>query len=213
VLKALREDAESFLGTADDSAVITVTAYFNDHQRKATKQAGEMAGLKVRRIINEPTAAALTYGFHDHNSWTSRRLRWTRWPRLRIPVAIYPMVFLLPWLVLGGLIPFVPMLCFLLLFVSAGAVVGYHFLLKPRFFEPFLHKRLVRFVTESYFGQWRQRFVPLLEANPVPMAELVGATSAIVSQHDEFRHGEILDAYLSQDMGLAFFATAVRFRR
>lgn len=68
VLKALREDAESFLGTAVDSAVITVPAYFNDHQRKATKQAGEMAGLKVRRIINEPTAAALTYGFHDRNS-------------------------------------------------------------------------------------------------------------------------------------------------
>lgn len=144
-------------------------------------------------------------------SWTPPG--WLRYGYRVSNIAIYPMVFLLPWLVLGGLIPFVPMLCFLLLFVSAGAVVGYHFLLKPRFFEPFWHKHLVRFVTESYFGQWRQRFVPLLEANPVPMAELVGATSAIVSQHDEFRHGEILDAFLSQDMGLAFFATAVRFRR
>jgi molecular chaperone HscC len=68
VLKALREDAAVFLGTNVDAAVITVPAYFNDNQRKATKQAGEMAGLKVRRIINEPTAAALTYGFHDRDS-------------------------------------------------------------------------------------------------------------------------------------------------
>ncbi len=68
VLKALREDAEAFLKKTVESAVITVPAYFNDHQRKATKQAGEMAGLKVRRIINEPTAAALTYGFHDRHA-------------------------------------------------------------------------------------------------------------------------------------------------
>lgn len=65
VLKSLKEDAEKFLGHSVTEAVITVPAYFNDFQRKATKVAGEMAGLKVRRIINEPTAAALTYGFHQ----------------------------------------------------------------------------------------------------------------------------------------------------
>jgi molecular chaperone HscC len=65
VLKSLKHDAERFLGREVDEAVITVPAYFNDHQRKATRAAGELAGLKVRRIINEPTAAALTYGFHD----------------------------------------------------------------------------------------------------------------------------------------------------
>ncbi len=65
VLRSLKADAEAFLGRPVTDAVITVPAYFNDHQRKATKQAGELAGLKVRRIINEPTAAALTYGFHD----------------------------------------------------------------------------------------------------------------------------------------------------
>ena len=68
VLKALKADAEKFLGEEVTEAVITVPAYFNDTQRKATKVAGELAGLKVRRIINEPTAAALTYGFHDRNA-------------------------------------------------------------------------------------------------------------------------------------------------
>ena len=68
VLKSLRGDAEEFLGHPVEQVVITVPAYFNDNQRQATKQAGEMAGLKVRRIINEPTAAALTYGFHDRDS-------------------------------------------------------------------------------------------------------------------------------------------------
>ena len=62
VLKKLKEDAEKFLGTTISSAVITVPAYFNDSQRNATKAAGEIAGLKVERIINEPTAAALNYG-------------------------------------------------------------------------------------------------------------------------------------------------------
>ena len=47
--------------------MVTVPAYFNDNQRKATRTAGELAGLKVRRIVNEPTAAALTYGFHDRD--------------------------------------------------------------------------------------------------------------------------------------------------
>ena len=65
VLKSLKHDAEQFLGHEVDEAVITVPAYFNDNRRKATRAAGELAGFKVRRIINEPTAAALTYGFHD----------------------------------------------------------------------------------------------------------------------------------------------------
>ncbi|WP_442481940.1 Hsp70 family protein [Aeoliella sp. SH292] len=68
VLKSLKADAEKFLAEEVTDAVITVPAYFNDNQRKATKVAGELAGLKVRRIINEPTAAALTYGFHDRNA-------------------------------------------------------------------------------------------------------------------------------------------------
>ncbi len=68
VLCALRRDAEAFLGCRVKEVVVTVPAYFNDNQRQATKQAGEMAGLKVRRIINEPTAAALTYGFHDRGA-------------------------------------------------------------------------------------------------------------------------------------------------
>jgi molecular chaperone HscC len=68
VLRSLKDDAEAFLQTSVSQAVITVPAYFNDNQRKATKVAGEMAGFKVRRIINEPTAAALTYGFHDREA-------------------------------------------------------------------------------------------------------------------------------------------------
>ena len=68
VLQSLKKDAETSLNAEITEAVITVPAYFNDNQRKATKQAGEMAGLKVRRIINEPTAAALTYGFHDRDA-------------------------------------------------------------------------------------------------------------------------------------------------
>ncbi|MBQ3675215.1 MAG: molecular chaperone DnaK [Campylobacter sp.] len=62
VLMKLKEDAESFLGESVVDAVITVPAYFNDSQRKATKEAGTIAGLNVLRIINEPTAAALAYG-------------------------------------------------------------------------------------------------------------------------------------------------------
>lgn len=68
VLRALKADAEKFLGEEVTDTVITVPAYFNDTQRKATKLAGELAGLTVRRIINEPTAAALTYGFHDRDA-------------------------------------------------------------------------------------------------------------------------------------------------
>ncbi|MCC7474276.1 MAG: Hsp70 family protein [Pirellulales bacterium] len=68
VLQSLRDDARHHLREMVTEAVITVPAYFNDNQRQATKLAGEMAGLLVRRIVNEPTAAALTYGFHDRNS-------------------------------------------------------------------------------------------------------------------------------------------------
>jgi len=58
----LKRDAESYLGTPVTQAVITVPAYFGDAQRQATKEAGQIAGLEVLRIINEPTAAALAYG-------------------------------------------------------------------------------------------------------------------------------------------------------
>jgi molecular chaperone HscC len=65
VLRRLKADAETHLGTTISEAVITVPAYFNDKQRKATRRAGELAGLKVERLINEPTAAALAYGIHE----------------------------------------------------------------------------------------------------------------------------------------------------
>lgn len=65
VLRSLKEDAEAHLGEAVTEAVITVPAYFNDKQRKATRRAGELAGFKVERLINEPTAAALAYGIHQ----------------------------------------------------------------------------------------------------------------------------------------------------
>lgn len=68
VLMKLKKDAEKYLGEKVDQAVITVPAYFDDAQRQATKQAGEIAGLKVERIINEPTAAALAYGLDKKNS-------------------------------------------------------------------------------------------------------------------------------------------------
>ena len=65
VLQRLREDAESHLGKQVENAVITVPAYFNENQRRATICAGELAGLRVERIINEPTSAAIAYGLHD----------------------------------------------------------------------------------------------------------------------------------------------------
>ena len=68
ILMKLKKDAEAYLGEKVDSAVITVPAYFDDAQRQATKQAGEVAGLKVERIINEPTAAALAYGMDKKNA-------------------------------------------------------------------------------------------------------------------------------------------------
>jgi molecular chaperone HscC len=65
VLRSLKADAEAFLGEPVTEAVITVPAYFNDKQRKATRRAGELAGFKVERLLNEPTAAALAYGIHE----------------------------------------------------------------------------------------------------------------------------------------------------
>ena len=65
VLKSLKADAEAHLGEPVTEAVITVPAYFNDHQRQATKNAAQMAGLTVRRLLNEPTAAAMAYGLHE----------------------------------------------------------------------------------------------------------------------------------------------------
>lgn len=62
ILQKMKKTAEDYLGESVSEAVITVPAYFNDAQRQATKEAGEIAGLKVRRILNEPTAAALAYG-------------------------------------------------------------------------------------------------------------------------------------------------------
>ena len=62
VLRKLKESAEAYLGHKVNKAVITVPAYFNDSQRQATQDAGQIAGLEVERIVNEPTAAALAYG-------------------------------------------------------------------------------------------------------------------------------------------------------
>lgn len=67
VLRSLKEDAESYLGEEVTEAVISVPAYFNEARRKATKRAGELAGLKVERIISEPTAAAIAYGLYQKN--------------------------------------------------------------------------------------------------------------------------------------------------
>lgn len=68
VLRALKEDAEHFLGEEVTEAVISVPAYFNDARRRATKRAGELAGLKVERIISEPTAAAIAYGLYQSDN-------------------------------------------------------------------------------------------------------------------------------------------------
>ncbi len=70
ILGKIKADAEAYLGGKVDQAVITVPAYFDDSQRQATKQAGEIAGLKVERIINEPTAAALAYGLDKSHAHT-----------------------------------------------------------------------------------------------------------------------------------------------
>ncbi|MBW3608250.1 MAG: Hsp70 family protein, partial [Actinobacteria bacterium] len=70
ILQKLKADAEAYLGDTVDGAVITVPAYFNDDQRQATKDAGKVAGLDVKRIINEPTAASLAYGLDKETDQT-----------------------------------------------------------------------------------------------------------------------------------------------
>src|ERR1700760_754865 len=70
ILQKMKSDAEAYFGEALDSAVITVPAYFNDDQRQATKDAGKIAGLDVKRIINEPTAASLAYGLDKESDQT-----------------------------------------------------------------------------------------------------------------------------------------------
>src|SRR3954452_12346808 len=70
ILGKLKQDAEAYLGETVTEAVITVPAYFNDAQRQATKDAGQIAGLEVLRIINEPTAAALAYGLDKEDGKT-----------------------------------------------------------------------------------------------------------------------------------------------
>jgi len=67
ILQKIKRDSEAYIGETVDKAVITVPAYFNDNQRQATKDAGEIAGLEVVRIINEPTAASLAYGLDKVN--------------------------------------------------------------------------------------------------------------------------------------------------
>ena len=68
VLKSLKEDIETYLGHEVEEAVISVPAYFNDAQRRATKRAGELAGFRVERIVSEPTAAAIAYGIHQKHA-------------------------------------------------------------------------------------------------------------------------------------------------
>ena len=70
VIRSLKADAEAYLNEEVTEAIISVPAYFNDTQRRATKRAGELAGIKVERLINEPTAAAIAYGLHEKNSNT-----------------------------------------------------------------------------------------------------------------------------------------------
>lgn len=71
ILRALKEDAEAALGQSVTEAIITVPAYFSEAQRQATRTAGRLAGLKVERLLNEPTAAALAYGLHQRDAETS----------------------------------------------------------------------------------------------------------------------------------------------
>ncbi|MBU6477065.1 MAG: Hsp70 family protein, partial [Xanthomonadaceae bacterium] len=74
VLMKMKKTAEDFLGETVTDAVITVPAYFNDSQRQATKDAGKIAGLNVKRIINEPTAAALAYGLDKEKGSADRKI-------------------------------------------------------------------------------------------------------------------------------------------
>jgi len=79
VLMKLKKAAEEYLGESVSSAVITVPAYFNDAQRQATKDAGKIAGLEVKRIVNEPTAAALAYGLDKKIRGDNRGIRFWWW--------------------------------------------------------------------------------------------------------------------------------------
>ena len=74
ILQKLKADAEAYLGGPVTEAVITVPAYFTDAQRQATKDAGKIAGLEVKRIINEPTAAALAYGLDKETEQKIERM-------------------------------------------------------------------------------------------------------------------------------------------
>ena len=80
ILQKLKADAEAYLGETVTEAVITVPAYFNDSQRQATKDAGKIAGLDVKRIINEPTSAALAYGLDNENEQKSWFMTWAAVP-------------------------------------------------------------------------------------------------------------------------------------
>ena len=78
ILQKLKADAEAYLGTTVTEAVITVPAYFSDAQRQATKDAGKIAGLEVKRIINEPTAAALAFGMDTQKNAVKLPANWRR---------------------------------------------------------------------------------------------------------------------------------------
>ena len=81
ILQKMKKTAEDYLGQEVTEAVITVPAYFSDAQRQATKEAGEIAGLTVRRIVNEPTAASLAYGLDKKTNerYEDRRIRLRWW--------------------------------------------------------------------------------------------------------------------------------------
>ena len=83
ILAKLKRDAEQYLGEDVTDAVVTVPAYFNDAERQATKEAGEIAGLNVLRIINEPTAAALAYGLDKRQGGRAHPGLRPRWRHLR----------------------------------------------------------------------------------------------------------------------------------
>ena len=84
ILQKMKQAAEDHLGTPVKEAVITVPAYFNDAQRQATKDAGTIAGLEVKRIVNEPTAAALAYGLDKKRSKKSPSLIWVAGPLISL---------------------------------------------------------------------------------------------------------------------------------
>lgn len=85
ILMKLKRDAEAYLGEDITDAVITTPAYFNDAQRQATKDAGQIAGLNVLRIVNEPTAAALAYGLDKGEGAANPGLRLGWWHFRRFP--------------------------------------------------------------------------------------------------------------------------------